>query len=81
MSGAALDAILDGRLHIDDVTDAMDAVVTDFHLMSFTKIVSDSAIAFGRIFIMDMLDHTGDLKICDFTSAFLAGRPVIVSCT
>ena len=30
MSGAALDAILDGRLHIDDVTDAMDAVVTDF---------------------------------------------------
>ena len=81
MSGAALDAILDGRLHIDDVTDAMDAVVTDFHLMSFTKIVSDSAIAFGRIFIMNLLYHIGDLKIYDFTVTFPTGCPIIVSCT
>lgn len=59
----------------------MDAAVADLHLMSLTEIVSNPAIAFGRIFIMDMLDHTGDLKICDFTSAFPAGCPVIVGCT
>jgi hypothetical protein len=75
---ASVVAVFNGGLDIQHSANAQHAFVVDFDVVVAIQIISDSAIAFRRIFSMDFLNDFRDLSVFFDAFAGIATQPLVV---